>query len=85
MPTPKKIEAVRKTMQEQLDAQKAAVNLWRAEDPVTRERILPQPWELNLFLMGRLNKTRHALRASIACLMARDAPRELTDRLSSVL
>ena len=82
--TPKEIESVRKTMQSQLDAQKAAVDLWRAEDPGARERVIPQPWELTEFLMARLNKTKYALRAAIASLIAREAPQELTDRLRRV-
>lgn len=64
--TPNKIESVRRTMQEQLDAQKAAVGLWRAEDPVNRERVIPQPWELTQFLMERLRMTQLVAKAILS-------------------
>lgn len=68
--TPKKIESVRKTMQAQLDAQKAAIELWRAGDP-TRERTIPQPWELTQFLMGRLKNRQLMLKVALGII--RDA------------
>ena len=81
-------EIIRTQMQEEFDAQKEAIDLWRAEDPAVRDRIIPQPWELTNFLMKRLKKQQAGLRAAVKRINAIQLTSDdaaLTRRLEGLL
>lgn len=81
---PKKVEKIRKEMQETITLSNEAVALWRSEDP-TREYLLPSKWELTSFLMRRLRKTVLALRIAIQSLESREVNPAVVRRLRRAL